>query len=254
MVPGTALHRSIASGEKTQPRYGAQMLRMRQLATDQLGAAGYRHTGGEVFSRSDRDRFSDSFYGGHGNAMHAVLALGPSGIGHLAGTAYRNRCDLTGWQEALDRGRLPVGSATVMDRKMGRRKAVLFGLAGLHLRAELVETAQERRLVERWQGQGLLERSPEGYRLTREGGLWFNLMQLSMLPLADLAVMMKMVGSYTEQDRMVNGGTPLGDELMALAGSSGGVLGKLTALGYQTSLSLMKHLPEGSAAIRWLRR
>jgi len=254
MVPGTALHRSITGGEKSQPRYGAQMLQMRRLATGKLGAAGYRHVGGEVFARTDRDRFSESFYGGKGNALHAVLGLGPSAIGHLEGTAYRNACDLGAWEDALDRGRLPVGSATVMDRKMGRRKAVLFGLANLHLRAELVETAAERRLLERWERQGLVERGPDGYRLTAEGGLWFNQMQLSLLPLADLAVMMKMVGSYSEQDRMVNGGTPLGDELVALAGSSGGVLGRLTALGYQASLSVMKHLPDGSAAIRWLRR
>jgi hypothetical protein len=139
-----------------------------------------------------------------------------------------------------------------MDRKTARRRAILFGIANLAVPIELIESARERRLFERWLSQGLIEKRSDSYNLTSDGGIWFNQMQMALLPITHLAMMMRMIGSYSQQSKMVNGEASIGAELLALSGASGGVLGKMTAFAYRKSLAVMSHLPGGDSAIRWL--
>lgn len=244
MMPGTPLFRAIMSGKRSQPRYGEAMLAMRRRGAAALANHGFHHIAGEVYVRRGRDRdlFSDSFYGAASNAMHAVLPLGPSAIGHIDGTTYRNECTLEAYQRAIEGNRLPVATAVSMDRETARRRAMLFGLANLEVADILFETGRERRALERWRRCGLIEPHERNWKLTAEGKLWFNQMQIEVLPISDLASMIRMVGSAEDQQMLIESGSPLGQELMALAGSSGGWLGALKKVGYRTSLKVLGRL------------
>jgi hypothetical protein len=175
--------------------------------------------------------------------MHTVLALGPSAIGHADGTAYRNIANLKRYQESLAEGMLPIESAVTMTRAQARRRALLLAVAHLEVPRVLVQNRQEKKCFARWEKEGLVEAHELGWKVTREGTIWYNQMQMELLPVWDLVRNASLLGSIEEQDRLINSGSPLGQELMAMAAEYGGLPSTLTVMAYKTMLRAAKHLP-----------
>lgn len=186
MMPGTKLERLVTAKRRAEPRYGASMLKMRDLVRMRFAEAGYRPVTGEVFTRSDRDLFTHTSFGGGGNALNTVLALGPSAFGALNGTIYQNVCSLEQYFKGIDAGLLPVHTATTMDVETAKRRALILSILRLEVPDILVTTFRQRRLVNRWKKLGLVTPVPGGHKLTDRGMLWYNQMQMELLPLSYL--------------------------------------------------------------------
>lgn len=183
MMAGTKLEKLVTSGRRAEPRYGARMLEMRDLVTELFHDSGYRPVTGEVFSRDDRDLFTLTSFGGGGNCLNTVLALGPSGFGAVGGTVYQNVCDLKAYVEQLGRGLLPVYTASTLDLATAKRRARILSVLRLEVPDALFGGYWEQRRIERWKRLGLLDPVVGGYKLSRRGVLWYNHMQMELLPL-----------------------------------------------------------------------
>jgi oxygen-independent coproporphyrinogen-3 oxidase len=254
LMPGTPLYKKVLQGSSPQPRYGQTLLEQRRLARDVLESAGYRQVAAEMFKKNDRGWFSRSFYGAGGNGMHTVLPLGPSAIGFLDGTVYRNVCELAEYQRIVAQGLLPISAALKMNRQDVRHRALLLGVAQLFVAFPLVESIGERRSFQRWESQGLVERTETGWRVTSEGTLWYNQMQFELMPIKDCLSNLRLIGSLEDQYALLRNGSPLGDELMGMARNYGGV-GTLALLGYRFFLRYARRLPSRwSDAVSWLGR
>jgi len=222
MMPGTKLERLVTKGERAEPRYGASMLKTRDLVRALFNEAGYHPVTGEVFTRSDRDLFTHTSFGGGGNALNTVLALGPSAFGAIDGTVYQNVCSLEQYFENIDAGKLPVHTATTMDLETAQRRAIILSVLRLELPDMLLTSYSQRRLVAKWSKQGLLRPVPGGHKLTERGLLWYNQMQMELLPLSYLIKAAgSMFGAVEEKkagDAQVN---TQGYELMEMIRSHG---------------------------------
>jgi coproporphyrinogen III oxidase-like Fe-S oxidoreductase len=239
MVPGTNLFKGILRGSRTQPGYGARLVRMRQLAFDLFREAGYRAARAEVFVRRDTHRFSPSSPEMLGNSLHTHLAFGPSAIGHLDGTAFRNLPDLGQYAAAVHEGRFPLGRAERLTGVTAARRALLFAIGAFHVPEALIRTARQRRHFERWEAKGLVRRGTGAYDLTERGMRWENQLQIAVLGLSDFVKAARMFGSYEEQEKLVTVGGELGQEFMAqVAGGS-----RVKGAAYRASLKVMNHLP-----------
>lgn len=183
MMPGTRLEKLVTSKQRAEPRYGKSMLMMRDLVASLFRRAGYHAVTGEVFSRNDRDLFTKTSFGGGGNALNTVLALGPSAFGNVNGSIYQNVCDLEQYVEQAGRGLLPVHTATRLDLSTAQRRARLLSLLRLEVPNGIFTGQADRRRIERWREWGLLDAVEDGYRLSARGLLWYNHMQMELLPL-----------------------------------------------------------------------
>jgi oxygen-independent coproporphyrinogen-3 oxidase len=239
MVPGTNLFKGILRGSRTQPGYGSRLVRMRQLTFDLFREAGYRAARAEVFVRQDTHQFSPSSPEMVGNALHTHLAFGPSAIGHLDGTAFRNLPDVGQYAAAVREGRFPVGLAERLTGATAARRALLFAIGAYHVPDALVRTARQRRLFERWADRGLVQRGDAAYELTERGMRWENQLQIAVLGLSDYVKAARMFGSYEDQQQLVAAGGDLGQEFLAqVAGGS-----RVRGVAYRAGLQVMNHLP-----------
>ena len=238
MLPGTPLYRKVVKGEISQPRYGRHLLNQRRLGKALLEANGYRQVAGEMFKRTgDRGLFSHSFYGSRGNATHCILPLGPSAFGHLDGTVYRNVANLHGYIDLVSKDVLPVAQALTMSSEQARRRALLLAVAHLEIPRVLIAMRRERDAIARWLARGLVTETEGGWRLTPEGTLWYNQMQIELLPISDFFRNVRLLGSVEEQALLLSGNTPLGREILALMRSYGGVPSWMLALVYRGYLA-----------------
>jgi oxygen-independent coproporphyrinogen-3 oxidase len=233
MLPGTPLYRKVVKGEVSQPRYGHYLLNQRRQGKALLEENGYRQVAGEMFKRTgDRGLFSHSFYGSRGNATHNILALGPSAFGHLDGTVYRNVANLRQYTDLVAKELLPIGQALTMSREQARLRALLLAVAHLNIPRTFISTKRERNAVERWVDRGLVTEAADGWLLTPEGTLWYNQMQIELLPATDFFRNLRLLGSLEEQALLLSDGSPLGREILALATSYGGLPRWALKLGY----------------------
>jgi oxygen-independent coproporphyrinogen-3 oxidase len=183
MMPGTRLEKLVTSKQRAEPRYGATMLRMRDLVATLFRKAGYHAVTGEVFSRNDRDLFTKTSFGGGGNCLNTVLALGPSSFGNVNGTIYQNVCDLDLYIDQAGQRLFPVHTATRLDLGTAQRRARLLSLLRLEVPDAIFNRYGDRRRIERWRARGLLDPIESGHRLSARGLLWYNHMQMELLPL-----------------------------------------------------------------------
>jgi coproporphyrinogen III oxidase-like Fe-S oxidoreductase len=243
-MPGTLLYKKVADGRRDAPTYGADMLQMRTMVNQLLGAAGYKQVTGEVFTRGDRDVFVETSFGGGGNGLNTVLALGPSAFGLINGTVYHNIADLGQYKNDINAGKFPVNTAERLGFKTAKRRALLLAILKLNIPAHLVDTWQVKRLVRRWQTLGLVEAAGKRYRLTQQGALWYNLMQMELLTVADQLQLVRMFGSPEEQRRMFakNEGELHTHERELLAMVRSNRFGTLRLMGYRAYL-LLHQLP-----------
>ncbi|HKE01660.1 MAG TPA: radical SAM protein [Planctomycetota bacterium] len=243
MVPGTRLHHMILSGMRSEPGYGANLLKLRQRVTSTFRAAGYRPARTEVFIRSDRHRFAPTSPEEVGDSLHTVLPLGPSAIGQLEGTSYRNECDLQTYLKAVHAKKLPLERIERMAPATARRRARMNAIGSLYVPDALIDSSRVRGLFRKWERQGLVERGDGGFRLTDAGIHWENQMQTSMLGMGDAVRMLRLIGSVDEQAELVKGKTELSRELLAHTRAEGGLRGWLREAGYKAAVTAMRLAP-----------
>ncbi len=245
MVPGTPLHRAILDGKRDCHEYGAAALAMRDFARRTFMKAGFHQLTGESFvRRKGGNRFMQTFSKGGGNALNAVLPLGPTAMGDLEANYYRNVTDLKQYMEIVGSGRLPIHNSTRLTLELAQRRALLYALLRFEVPDALLRTNADRKHFKRWEEKGLVARSGSGYVVTDRGSLWYNLMQFEFLTLSDFQGMGKVVGSYADLEKIItdpNNG--VGREIRAMIQGNGGVLGKLKYLGVKGALKIAKSLP-----------
>ncbi|MEO8842055.1 MAG: radical SAM protein, partial [Kofleriaceae bacterium] len=201
LMPGTKLQRLVSLGRRREPRHGDALLRAREMINRKMRAAGYAQLTAEVFVRDDRDLFTRASFGGSPHRLNTVLALGPSGFGLVDGTAYQNVPSLGAYNDAIGAGLLATERAEQLTLSTARRRAQLFSLLELEANPRVFDRARDRRLVARWRDLGLVEDHEGTARATTQGALWYNHLQMDVLPLRDLIRTLGMFGSLAEQLR-----------------------------------------------------
>jgi coproporphyrinogen III oxidase-like Fe-S oxidoreductase len=238
-MPGTKLTKLVSTGQRGGPEYGGHLLQLRQFTNSVFREQGWKQVTGEVFVRQERDLFVHTSFGGGGNGLNSLLALGPSSFGHLNGTVYQNVCDLDQYEEAVSRRHFPVGTAQTMDLATARRRALLLSLLRMEVPEFLIQTPWERYLEYRWKQHGLIERTPGGYRLSERGALWYNHMQMDTLPLTEMMKLLRMFGSIQEQEKALSGGE-LDSQSRELLSFVRGSMGPTAVLGYKALLKIQQ--------------
>jgi len=251
MMPGTALHRLANLKKSATPVCGPDILSKRIMANSRLESAGYSQITGEVFVRDDRDLFVRTSFGGGGGALNTVLALGPSAFGSVHGVVYHNVCDLAKYIKTVEQSLLPVHTATKLNLRTARRRAMLFSVLRLSIPDSLVDSMFTRRLVRRWEDAGLVQRGTNSYDLTRLGKLWYNHMQMDLLPVSDALKTVRMFGT---PDQLIDAtkhetqaGSQFGELLLHIRSGAG--YGFARAAAFQAYLRLLNAFMSGRRAV-----
>jgi coproporphyrinogen III oxidase-like Fe-S oxidoreductase len=247
MVPGTKLWEGVTGGRKASPTYGARLLDFRVAAKHAMSELGFKAVAAEAHVRTDINNFMKTTFGGGGNALGTALAFGPSANGFLNGTYFRDVPDLEQYLDAIDRGLLPFQCSTKIDLATAQRRAALMGIQRLTIpRAAIDTNSSRRKIVGRWLEQGLADEKDESYDLTEWGAVWFNQMQLEMMPLGQRLKMSRMLGSAKEQLRTLSNSPEesngLSREFAQAVRNGDGVMGSLRMAAYKTYLQV-KRLP-----------
>lgn len=202
-VPGTQYYDLIRNGTRPPQVAGDDLLKLRLQSVAQLEAAGFRHTSGEVFDRRDRhERFQETHFGGS-DGMDELIGLGPSSYGFLDGVVYQNVPSVSKYIEIISNGRLPLRAYNPATPDQVRRRGIVFGLQLFRVREALVQNLFHKALFWRWQQQGLLERVPEGWKVTARGRNWYNLMQIDILPMSEGRAALDLLIDRGELDRLL---------------------------------------------------
>jgi oxygen-independent coproporphyrinogen-3 oxidase len=110
-----------------------QELRMLQLCTERLGAAGYVYIGMDHFAKPDDDlaiaqaqgRLHRNFLGYSTHADTDLVACGVSSIGAVGATYSQNVEKLDAYYEAIDRNELPVARGVRLTMDDALRRSVI---------------------------------------------------------------------------------------------------------------------------------
>lgn len=246
MVPGTRLWEGVMGGRKASPTYGGRLVDFRVAAKQTLDELGFKAVACEAHVRHDINNFMKTTFGGGGNALGTSLAFGPSGNGFLNGTLFRDVPDLAQYLDAIDRGMLPFQCAATLDLATAQRRAVLMGIQRMTIPRMAMDAVSSRRVVDRWLEQGLITETKDSYDLTEWGAIWFNQMQLEIMPVGQRLKMSRMLGSAKEQLRAfsqdaeeMNG---LSAEFAQAVKNGDGVMGSLRLTAYKAYLQV-KRLP-----------
>jgi oxygen-independent coproporphyrinogen-3 oxidase len=255
MFPGTGLYRRIMDGRRAAPRYGDHLVRLRRLTARMLAARGFRGVTGDAYGRGASEVCLPTALGGGGNGLNTVLGLGPSSWGLISGTAYRNVCDLDRYREAVHGHTFPVERAMRLDANTARLRAQMLGVALLKVPTALVRGCPGERRFHRWRELGLVEEAGDHWRVTEEGRLWYNQMQLDFLPARDRLKLVRMLGSARDQEAMLPGHpgqlAAVGDEVSRFVKGSGGAAGAARWLAYRGYLKVLKTPLFDSRAVGW---
>lgn len=146
-----------------------------------MGAMGYAYVGDQVFSRSAQlcEYFTLLWGGGCGAHEAETVAVGASARGFLGGFAYMNEADTATYLSRVERGELPIqkiSSRLLTPENRGAAFMTKFlGIEKKHTRALASINEQ---VWARWQEWGLVEETPESWRVTERGQLWTANMML----------------------------------------------------------------------------
>lgn len=201
MVPGTRMFDSVVrEGRNEGPSYGTRLVEYRAEAKRLMRELGFRPVATEAYVRTDINNFMKSTFGGGGNALSTSLAFGPSAFGFVNGTLYRDVPDFAQYLSMVDRGLLPFQCSETLDLDTSLRRAMLMGIQRLNIPRIVVEQKHAwRKLAVRWSRLGLVRETPDSYDLTDWGAVWFNQMQLEVVPLAERLRMSSMLGTASDQ-------------------------------------------------------
>lgn len=247
MVPGTRMFDGVLRQEKEGPSYGARLVEFRTTAKHLLRELGFHPVATEAYVRSDINNFMKSTFGGGGNALSTSLAFGPSAFGFVNGTLHRDVPDLGEYISLVERGMFPFQCSETLDLETAQRRALLMGIQRLHVPRIVVEQKRAwQKLAARWRDLGLVEERPDSYDLTDWGAVWFNQMQLEVVPLLQRLGMSNMLGTASEQLRTLSrqgeGRDALMHEFELAVRNGDGVGGGLRMAAYKSYLQL-KRLP-----------
>jgi oxygen-independent coproporphyrinogen-3 oxidase len=247
MVPGSKLYESARLGEKAEPVYGMRLVEFRLATKRIMRQLGYHAVATEAYVRNESNNFMKSTFGGGGNALGTSLAFGPSAFGFVNGTLHRDIPDLAEYIRLVQSGLLPFQCRQTLDRRAAQTRALLMGIQRLTIPREVIQAHYSwRRLVTRWIELGLAEEHPDAYQLTEWGAVWFNQMQLEVVPIRQRLGMANFLGSAEDQlkilssDKASNNGL-MGSFSLALRNGTG-VLGDLRMAGYKGYLQLKRFI------------
>ena len=200
MVPGSRMYDGVLAQHIQDPADSDRRIAFRLAAKRLMREMGFRPVATEAYVRTDTNNFMKSTFGGGGNAQSTSLAFGPSAFGFVNGTLHRDVPDLHEYLRLVDRGYFPFQCRQTLDLKTARRRAVLMGIQRLTVPRVIMDTTGSwRRVAARWVDLGLVEARPDSYDLTEWGAVWFNLMQLDLVPLRERLAMANMMGSPSQQ-------------------------------------------------------
>ncbi len=168
-----------------------------RLAIEQLSAAGYQYIGMDHFALPGDDLARAREAGGlqrnfMGYTTHAdcdLLGLGVSAISHIGTSFSQNPRDLTGWEAAIDAGRLPVWRgltldtddllrADVIQRMMCQGRIDIAAIESRHGIDFAAYFAEPLRELQALAEDGLLEISPAAIQATARGQLLLRLIAM----------------------------------------------------------------------------
>lgn len=216
LMPGTKMKKFVGEGRRDAPVYGQELLRARKFINRSFADAGYSAVTGEVFVKSEHDRFVENSFGSGGNRMNTLLALGPSAFGLIGGTVYQNIPDFKPYLEQVDKDLFPIVRAQNMTLAQAKRRALLLSTLQLEIPHFLVSSYKVRRIIKRWKKFELIEEGPSSWRFTPKGQVWYNMMQVELLPLSEKIGMLRMMG--LERDGLHRAGSTIyEEELLKLA-------------------------------------
>jgi hypothetical protein len=113
---------------------------------------------------------------------------------------YHNVCDLKKYNSYVNEERFPVHRAMELTHEITQMRRFMLSLVKLQLPEDLVSSFRPaRRAVKRWLKAGLVQSAPGGYELTETGKLWYNHMQMEVLPSTDRTKSLRMFGSIEDQ-------------------------------------------------------
>lgn len=168
---GTRLAHDIRL-ETTRPPDESLQIEMDETAREMLTAAGYRRYEISNYARPGFECRHNLLYWTQGY----YLGLGPSAQSFIDGVRFGNIANLTVYQSALGKGRLPLAERTVLTPQEQLRDAVIFGLRleqGI-LTSSLGDHAVNyghEQVVRLLQARKLLEQNDEHTRLSALGRL-----------------------------------------------------------------------------------
>jgi anaerobilin synthase len=253
-VPGTKYYRLINQGDRPPQLAGDTLLEMRRASISRMREHGFHHATGEIFDRQvgRLDNFNQTHYGGP-TGLDEMIALGPSSYGFLDGVTYQNVPDLGRYLELIESGHLPIRASRAISAAEARRRGLLFGLQLKRLRSETVSSWFMRPLVESWKMRGLVVKAPGGWDLTDEGKVWYNMMQLEVMPFAEGMQALDLTFTAEDQRRLLfrtsedPGNVALARELERL------IEGPIPALrGFRRrTFELMRRLPRRRPPLRF---
>lgn len=245
MVPGTRLFTNVTEGRRHAPRYGSELLELRRRGKELLLASGFHQASGEAYVRAEEDAFIQTTFGAGGNGINTALAFGPSAIGLVNGSLYQNGADLSAYLAFVEGGRAPVGSYQQITGRVAQRRATLFGMQRLVIPKPVVSRRTDRQL-RLWVERGLLDDRGTEYIVTQEGSLWYNQMQLGLLPLGEQVRLAGLMGTSEQQRQALANSRDddlgLASQFKAQVRGRSKVVGNVRFAGYRGLLEL-KRLP-----------
>jgi len=180
-TPGTAYYDMMKTGARGPQVAGDELLSMRRTSMEYLESSGFQHTSGEIFDRRNRvERFHEIHFGGS-FGMDEIIGLGPSSYGFLDGVVYQNVPSVSKYIELINSGHFPLRTQDAIRPDAARRRGLLFGLLLFRVPKVMVGTLMQKMLFRRWERRGLVKSIGPYWHVTREGRVWYNLMQLELL-------------------------------------------------------------------------
>lgn len=207
MMLDTKMSHFVTLGKRKEPNYGNMLIEMRNYINDTLLENGFKQITGEVFVRSEENRFIENSFGSNGSRLNTILALGPSAFGLINGNIYQNVCKYNDYIYNLENGLFPIIRGEKITLKKAKVRAILFSILQLHIPKFLVDNLKIKVLIKRWIKQGLIVEDSNNYKLTKKGALWYNNMQIDVLPIKQKLILLKTFSSLNHQSNILRKNT-----------------------------------------------
>ncbi|MEM9548088.1 MAG: radical SAM protein [Bacteroidota bacterium] len=203
MTVDTKLNKFVQAGKRAAPVYGRSLAKARGYINNKMLKSGYKQVTGEVFVKVDDNRFVENSFGGVGNRLNTVLAVGPSSFGLIGGTSYQNTSNFEEYLQNIDDKLFPITRAESLNARKAKIRAQVLSVLQLYIPKFLMDSASDQRLIRSWHKKNLIVEEEQVYRLTTEGKKWFNLMQMDFLQLSDKINMLRFFGDARALDKLM---------------------------------------------------
>lgn len=202
--PGTRLQKSIFEDKIASPYYGKTLLDIRQHINNKMSQMGFKMLTGEVYSKSEKDLFTRSSYGGNFKGNN-ILALGASSFGIIGNISYRNAPELTEYHERVSQEKFPILGYRILNLKEQERRLFLFSILRLQaIEKDSLFYKRKKKLVKKWQRSKLIkEKSFNRFEFTELGKLWYNRMQMEIFSFSEKILLLKTIGDINFLEKIL---------------------------------------------------